>query len=201
VNILNRNFARVLMMWVYSHVCSGVLWGMWESVVSDSGRRQWFFLLGMWYWEWEEKASRSMEFELCSLYVTSSNRLNLCIYVLYHVFKQNKIYVFMFFKQTKFMYLCSVHVLYYIISLCSGGFTHVITVMCWFGVCWGHDTDVIGRDVYGWVRQLDMSPSTCHWSVEVFVSQGPHQGDTVVFEYLEVSCEHYDPNIYTCIRT
>ena len=31
-----------------------------------------------------------------------------------------------------------------------------------------------GWDVYGWVRQLDVSPSTCHWSVEVYVSHGPH---------------------------
>ncbi len=41
--MLNRNFARHLMMGVFSRVCSGVLWGMRESVVSDSGRRHWFF--------------------------------------------------------------------------------------------------------------------------------------------------------------
>jgi hypothetical protein len=67
-----------------------------------------------------------------------------------------------------------------------------------------------GRDVYDWVRQLDVSPSTCHWSVEVYVSQGPHQGTTVVFGYIEGSFlvnktgeahEHYVPNIYRCIRT
>jgi hypothetical protein len=52
-----------------------------------------------------------------SLHVTPSNSLNLCIYV-----------------------LC--HVLYYISSLCSGGFTDATTDMCWFGVWWGHDTDV-----------------------------------------------------------
>ncbi len=27
VSILNRNFARLLMMGVFSHVCSGVFWG------------------------------------------------------------------------------------------------------------------------------------------------------------------------------
>jgi hypothetical protein len=67
-----------------------------------------------------------------------------------------------------------------------------------------------GRDVYGWVRQLDVSPSTCRWSVEVYVSHGPHQGATVVFGYIEVSFlvsrtgdvrERYVPNIYRCIHT
>ena len=52
-----------------------------------------------------------------------------------------------------------------------------------------------GRDVHGWVRQLDVSPSTCHWSVEVYVSHGPHQGTTVVFGYIEVTYERYGPNI------
>ena len=58
-----------------------------------------------------------------------------------------------------------------------------------------------GRDVHGWVRQLDVSPSTRRWSLEVYVSQGPHQGATVVFGYIEVSYERYAPNIYRCIRT
>ena len=44
-----------------------------------------------------------------------------------------------------------------------------------------------GRGVHGWVRQLDASPSTRRWSVEVYVSQGPHQGATVVFGYIEGS--------------
>jgi hypothetical protein len=44
-----------------------------------------------------------------------------------------------------------------------------------------------GRDVDGWVRQLDVSPSTRHWSVEVYVSHDPHQGATVVFGYIEGS--------------
>jgi hypothetical protein len=85
VSMLNRNFARVLMMEVFSRVCSGVLWGMRESAVSDSGRRQWFFFLGRWYREWEEKAPQPMEFELCSLHVEPSNSPHLCIYVLYYV--------------------------------------------------------------------------------------------------------------------
>ena len=58
-----------------------------------------------------------------------------------------------------------------------------------------------GRDVHGWVRKLDVSPSTRNWSVEVYVSQVPHQGETVVFGYIEVSCEHYTPNLYRYIRT
>ena len=45
----------------------------------------------------------------------------------------------------------------------------------------------LGRDVHGWVRKLDVSPSTYHWSVEVYVSQVPHQGETVVFGYMEGS--------------
>jgi hypothetical protein len=43
VSMLNRTFVRLLMMGVFSHVCSGVLWGMRESAVSDSGRGHWFF--------------------------------------------------------------------------------------------------------------------------------------------------------------
>jgi hypothetical protein len=49
-------------------------------------------------------------------------------------------------------------------SVCGGG----TSLMC------------LGRDVYVWVRQLDTSPSTRRWSVEVYVSQDPHQGATVV---------------------
>jgi len=43
VSMINRNFMRLLMMGVFSRVCSGVLEGMRESAVSDSGRRYWFF--------------------------------------------------------------------------------------------------------------------------------------------------------------
>ena len=32
-----------------------------------------------------------------------------------------------------------------------------------------------------------------YWSVEVYVSQDPHQGTTVVFGYIEGSCERYTP--------
>jgi hypothetical protein len=102
---------------VFSRVCSGVLWGMRESAVSDSGRGHWFFFLGRWYRKYEEKASRPMEFELCSLHVAPSNSQNLCIYVLYYV-------------------------LYYISSLCSGGFADATAYMCWFGVWWDRVTDV-----------------------------------------------------------
>jgi hypothetical protein len=34
--------------------------------------------------------------------------------------------------------------------------------MCWFGVCWDTTLMCRGRDVHGWVRQLDVSPSTRH---------------------------------------
>ena len=57
-----------------------------------------------------------------------------------------------------------------------------------------------GRDVHGWVRQLDVSPSTRRWTVEVYVPQGPHQGAAVVFGYTYVSCELYTPNIYRCLH-
>jgi hypothetical protein len=43
VNMINRTFARLLMMGVFSRVSSGVFWGMMESAVSDSGRGHWFF--------------------------------------------------------------------------------------------------------------------------------------------------------------
>jgi hypothetical protein len=48
-----------------------------------------------------------------------------------------------------------------------------------------------GRNVHGWVRQLDVSPSTCHWTVEVYVPQVPPQEEPVVFGYIEVPCERY----------
>jgi hypothetical protein len=82
---------------------------------------------------------------------------------------------------------------------------------CVGSVC-GGDTVLVclRRDVNGWVRQLDVSPSTCRWSVEVYVSQGPHQGTTVVFGYIEGSflvsrtddvIERHVPNIYRYIHT
>jgi hypothetical protein len=49
---------------------------------------------------------------------------------------------------------------------------------------WGTALMCRGRDVHGWVRQLDESPSTRRWSVEVYVSHDPHQGATVVFGYI-----------------
>jgi hypothetical protein len=54
VSMINRNFTRVLMMGVFSHVCSGVLWGMRESALLDSGRSQWIIFLDGWY-RWNEK--------------------------------------------------------------------------------------------------------------------------------------------------
>jgi hypothetical protein len=83
--------------------------GFWEGTL--------VLFLGRWYREWEEKVTRPMEFELCSLHVAPSNGPNLCIYVLYYV-------------------------LYYISSLCSGGFADTTASMCWFCVWWGHGTDV-----------------------------------------------------------
>ncbi len=73
-------------------------------------------------------------------------------------------------------------------------------------ICCGGDqnlTDVsrTGCTRYGWVRQLDSSPSTHRWSVEVYVSQLPHQEATVVFGYIEVPCERYAPNIYIQVHT
>ncbi len=43
--------------------------------------------------------------------------------------------------------------------------------------------------------------ATRRWSLEVYVCQGPHQGATVAFGYVEVPCERYASNIYRCIRT
>ena len=37
-----------------------------------------------------------------------------------------------------------------------------------------------------WIRELDVSPSTRRWVVEVYVPQGPHQGAPVVFGYTYV---------------
>ena len=52
------------------------------------------------------------------------------------------------------------------------------------------------RNIHRWVRQLDTSPSTCRWVVEVYVPQDPPQEVPVVFGYIEVPCERYAPNIY-----
>ncbi len=88
-------------------------------------------------------------------------------------------------NRPKFMYLCSVlYVLYYINRLFSGGFavcdcSHVL-VRCVLGERHWCPSD---GNVHGWVRQLDTSPSTCHWSVEVYIPLVPHQGATAVFGY------------------
>ncbi len=58
-------------------------------------------------------------------------------------------------------------------------------------VCAG-GTSLMCRDgnVKGWVRKLDVSPSTCRWTVEVYVPNGPHRGSVVVFGYTNVTYEH-----------
>jgi hypothetical protein len=100
--------------------------GFWEGTLA--------LFIGRWYWEWEEKAPRPMEFGLGSLHVASSNG-------------------------PKFMYLCSVLCLiYYIGSLCSGGFADATGGMCWFGVWWGHDTDV------PWTGCTQLGPADRHVS-------------------------------------
>ena len=50
-------------------------------------------------------------------------------------------------------------------------------------------------NVHVWVWKLDSSP-TCHWSVEVYVPQVPHQSAPVVCGYIYVSCERYTTDIY-----
>jgi hypothetical protein len=81
--------------------------------------------------------------------------------------------------------------------------TDQIYVFMFCIICFGGDQKIVRVEwiVHGWVRQLDAFPSTRRWSVEVYVSQGSHQGATVVFGYREVSCKRYDPNIYKCIHT
>jgi hypothetical protein len=44
VSMFNRTFTRLLMMGVFSRDCFGVLWGMRESAVSDSGRPKFMYL-------------------------------------------------------------------------------------------------------------------------------------------------------------
>jgi hypothetical protein len=56
-------------------------------------------------------------------------------------------------------------------------------------------------NLYGWVRQLDTSPNTFRWVVEVYVPQGPPQESPVVFGFIEVSWKRYIPNINRCIHT
>jgi hypothetical protein len=80
--------------------------GFWEDTL--------VLFLGRWYREWEEKAPRSMEFELCSLHVTSQT---------------DQIYVFM---------SC---IMSYIIKAVSV-VADATTYMCWFCVWGGHGTGV-----------------------------------------------------------
>jgi len=82
VRMIKRNFARVLMIGVFSRVCSGVIWGMRESVVSDSGRRQWFFF---WVGGIRTNGKRRLRDPWSSSYVHYMSRL-----------QTDQIYVFMF---------------------------------------------------------------------------------------------------------
>ena len=135
-----------------------------------------FLFFGGWYREWEEKASRPMEFELCSLL----SRL-----------KQPKFYVFMFciicfisYKQSLQWWFRCMRLQACFGSVCVGGTTLM---------CRGRECARLGsatRRIFFYAL----------WSVEVYVPQGPHQGAEVVFGYTYVSCERYTPNIYRCIR-
>ena len=78
--------------------------------------------------------TRSMEFELCSLHVVSSNRpkfmyLGSVLYVLGVIRKGG----------VGHKTLSSLSYLYYISCLCSGVF---VECDIRFGMCWGHVTDV-----------------------------------------------------------
>ena len=143
-----------------------------------------FLFLGRWYRGWEEKAPRSMKFELCSLHVAPSNSPKFMICII----------CFILYNQSLQQWFRCMRLQACVGSVCGGG----TALMC------------RGRGVHGWGRQLDASPSTRRWSVEVYVSQGPHQGATVVFGYIEGSflvsrtgdvCERYDPLIYRYIHT
>ena len=123
---------------------------------SGSGRRQWFF-----FWEGGiGNRKRRRHGPWSSSYVRFMSGLqtvqNLCIYVLYYLFCITK----------------GVSVV--VVSL------YVTGVMCWFGVCWGHGTDVSRTGMY--------------------TTGFGNQGSVVVFGYTYVSYEHYTPNIYGCIH-
>ena len=61
---------------------------------------------------------------------------------------------------------------------------------CIGSVCVGVTSLIFhGRDVHGWDRQRDTSPSTCHWTVEVYIPQDPHQGAVFVFGYRTRRCK------------
>ena len=199
MSMLNRNFARhSIDGGLLPSLLRGVL-GMRESAVSGSGRRQYFiFWVGgigdgerrcRGPWSWVQAMFTS------------------CL-----AFKQTKICVLMF--QVYYMFWGwsesykggvghkTLSYLYYINSLCSGGFTvcdckHVLVRSVLGAWHWC----VSYGNVHGWVRQLDTSPSMCHWTVEVYVPQDPHQGSVVVFGYTYVPCEHYTPNIYRWLCT
>jgi hypothetical protein len=146
------------------------------------------FLRG-WYRGWEEKAPRPMEFDLCSLHVASSNRPK--FKYLYSV-----LYVLGVIRTLGGVGRKALSYLYYISSLCSGGFA-VCDCMCWFGVCWGHGTDMPRTGMctagFGTSTRLLLRVAG-RWRSNV--PQVPHQGAAVVFGYTYVTCECYTPNIY-----
>jgi hypothetical protein len=128
VNIFNRTFTRLLMMGVFSRVCSGVLRGMRESAVSDSGREHWFC-----FWVGGIGNGKRRHHGPWSLsYVHSMS----------HPQKTVQIYVFMFCVMSYIMYTVSVVVvslmrLYACVGSVCGGVT---SLMC------------LGRDVHECVR-------------------------------------------------
>ncbi len=89
-------------------------------------------------------------------------------------------------------------------SLCSGGFTDATTDMCWFGVCWGHDTDVsrTGCTRLGSLtRRVSFYVSLVGGDLRLFGPSSGTNGSVGAYHSIEVSCERYDPTICRCIRT
>ena len=73
--------------------------------------------------------------------------------------------------------------------------------VCVGSVCVGVTTLMCrGRECVRLGSDFDVSPSTCLWTVEVYVPQDPHQEVVVVFRYTYVSCELYKPKIYRYIH-
>ena len=90
------------------------------------------------------------------------------------------------FEMTKF-YVLNVLFNIFFIQAISGVVVsiYVATGMRRSGVCEGHDTEVprTGMCMVG-IRQLDGSPSTRRWTVEVYVPPGPHQGSSGVLGHI-----------------
>jgi hypothetical protein len=76
MSMINRNFARLLMMGVFSRVCSRVIWGLeslycrvLELLVGDSGS----FFWGRWYRDGKRSRHGPWRSSYVSLHVSSSN--------------------------------------------------------------------------------------------------------------------------------